>query len=64
MNSLSQAPKGFAHELVREGERLLIQSTCEYCGMRIVGNADVIDDREPTHRASCAKPKGRTTAGK
>ena len=62
MHSRSQPAKGFRRALLRQGDRTVIESICEFCGVRLIGNADVIAAQEPQHRHDCIKPKAKTAA--
>ncbi|HLH08164.1 MAG TPA: hypothetical protein VKW78_13075 [Terriglobales bacterium] len=44
----------YTRTLVREGDRLLIQSVCDLCGHTIVDSVtDTLLERERDHRAKC-----------
>lgn len=49
---LPEPPDGFHRELVSEADRFLVRSTCDYCGLMIVGSVtqslmqDELDHRE------------------
>lgn len=45
---------GFTRSLVRDGERVLIESKCEYCGAVLVGSVPQLPLDEEQHRAQCA----------
>ena len=48
---------GYTRNLVEEGERKLILSLCDYCGLVIVGSVPKLKEEEDSHRLSCKKRK-------
>jgi hypothetical protein len=56
------APSGYTRRALQDGDRVLVESTCDYCGFRIVGNVseNVIED-ERAHLAKC--PHAAAKAG-
>ena len=52
----SMTPEGYERALVSKGDRLLVRSTCQYCGMEILDSiTDTLQEREEMHRDSCYK---------
>jgi hypothetical protein len=55
--SLSQPETGYSRRVLNDG-RMLIQSTCDYCGLKIVGSIlETLLEDEREHRAKCSKPQ-------
>lgn len=53
----------FERKPVKRGERLLVESTCNLCGFRIVGSAaDSLVDDEDEHAEKCPKKKTKENA--
>ena len=57
MTSRPHAPNDFVRTLVRQGQRVLIESTCKYCPFQIVSNSDALEEQETLHRQQCLKRK-------
>ena len=53
---------GYTRSLVRDGERTLIESRCDYCGSTIVGSVPQLQLDEETHRKACDRRIRQTPA--
>ncbi len=53
-DSNAPVPDGFMRSLRHWGDRKVIESVCQYCGLRIIGSvtAQLIQD-EAQHRQAC-----------
>ncbi len=48
---------GYTRSLIQEGERTLIRTVCDYCGVEIVGSVPQLKEQEDRHRVWCKKRK-------
>ncbi len=60
--SIPQAAEAFTRRML-DGDRILIESVCDYCGSKIVATLiDGLMTQERDHRAQCSKPKLKAKA--
>jgi len=55
---------GYTRSLVREGQRVLIESKCDYCGVVLVGSVPQLQQDEERHRLKCVRRAKRAPAGR
>ena len=57
-----QPAAGFSRRMLSRN-RMLIQSTCDYCGLKIVGSIfEALLENEREHRTKCKKPSSAASA--
>ncbi len=56
-------PEGAFTRLMLDGDRILIESVCDYCGLKIVATLlEGLMDQERDHRAQCSTPNSKARA--